>query len=241
MFFIDPSVKPKDENRGERGSVFFYVLLAIALFAALTYAVSRDKGGSTNIFTDKQAKLAAQEIIEYGNTVANAVQKLRLRGCTDTQISFENDIVAGYTNPNAPSDKSCHVFDINGGSIQFQQAPEPYANTGPLHYEGKYSFIYNTEWVGNGTTCGDPTCGDLLLILQPLDENICEVINKHLGYSTLPEDTAYGGVQFTGIYSATYNTLADEANGAEVIGKSAACFLRTNDNAYIYTQVLIAR
>ena len=50
-------------RKHEAGNIFFFILLAIALFAALSYAVSSNRGGSTNIFTEEQSKLAAQEII----------------------------------------------------------------------------------------------------------------------------------------------------------------------------------
>ena len=111
----------RNDRKTEQGNVFFYILIAVALFAALSYAVSRNNTGSTDIFTDEQAKLAAQEIIEYGNTVANAVQKLRLRGCSDTEISFENDIIDGYENG---TNTSCQVFHVDGGDINWTSIPE---------------------------------------------------------------------------------------------------------------------
>jgi len=226
----------------QNGNAIVLILVAIALFAALGVAFSNTSRTSSSFLSDAEAEAYANQIIAYGNDVKSAVKRLQLRGCSDTEISFENNVVSGYENPNSPTDKSCHVFDVAGGGLQWQEAPPPYANTGPLFYEGKFNFIRGTEWNGNGTTCGNETCGDLIMFLSFLDENICGIINNKLGYTTTPEDTLYGGIPFVGVYpSPLSQTLADEANGSEAIGRKSACFLRTSDTEYIYTQILIAR
>ncbi len=230
----------KADNNTQRGSVFVYILLAVALLAALSYAVSRGNRNSTSTMTDQQAKLAAQEIIEYGNTVAAAVQKLRLRGCLDTEISFENSTYAGYINPNAPSDKSCHVFDLNGGNIEYAKSPDPYFFLSNPVWRQSYGFMIGTEWEGNGNTCASNECVDLMMLLSPLDENICSAINKVLGISTIPEDTQLSGAPFQGAYAYS-KTIGDEAAGTAMIGKTAACFKNLSPADYRFTQVLIAR
>lgn len=227
-------------RHAERGNVLIYILIAVALIAALTYTVSRGSRGNTSTLTDQQAKLAAQEIIDYGNDVATAVQKLRLRGCSDTQISFENDIVTGYANPNAPSDNSCHVFDIAGGALSLPDPPAPFANTGVNFFDGKYSFIHAVEWNGVGQTCASPECVDLIMLMFPLNQSVCNQINTALGYNTDLRDTNLSGAQFQGTY--LYNsTIADELTGLNASNKNSACFFRTSDNSFTYAQVLIAR
>ena len=119
-------MKIKSVCNPQSGSAFLYIIIAIALLAALSVAVSRGNRGSTSTMSDQQAKLAAQEIIDYGNTVAAAVQKLRLRGCTDTQISFENSAIAGHVNPNAPADESCHILSPSGGNIGIHEFDQSY-------------------------------------------------------------------------------------------------------------------
>src|SRR5690606_26138536 len=95
-----------------------YILIAVALIAALSVLVSRGGQVNSGLITDQQAKIAAQEIIAYGNTVAGAVQKLRLRGVHETGISFENDYTsANYTNGNCGND-SCKIF-ASGGNIVY--------------------------------------------------------------------------------------------------------------------------
>jgi len=234
-------MKIKSVCNPQSGSAFLYIIIAIALLAALSVAVSRGNRGSTSTMSDQQAKLAAQEIIDYGNTVAAAVQKLRLRGCTDTQISFENNIVTGYANPNAPSDKSCHVFDPAGANIVFKgQIASEWLATAPMNWTFNRQFHINDV----GTTCSNPSCADLALNAQFLKKDICMEINDILGIenplSDAPIDTDHDYQPFIGSY-LTGNIVGDEAGSAGLSGKSAGCFYTTSTGAYHFYQVLIAR
>lgn len=232
---------PRNDAAKESGNVIVWILVAVALMAGLSYAFMGSSRTSGSFLTDTQAEAYASEIIAYGNEVKGAVKRLMLRGCSDTEISFENNVVSGYTNPNSPTDNSCHVFDLNGGGLQLINGPAPFANTGANFYDGKYAFINATQWTGNGTDCADASCVDNIMLFSWLNEDVCDKINSSLGYTGTPQDTAYGGNQFTGSYIYAANTLSDEAGGTETQGKKSACFFRTVDSTYIYTQVLIAR
>lgn len=49
----------------ERGSSFLIILLAVALFAALTYAIAKSSNGAKNL-SQEQVRLLASEIIDSG-------------------------------------------------------------------------------------------------------------------------------------------------------------------------------
>ncbi len=91
----------------------------IALFAALGFAISRGTQTGISGMTKQQTNLAATQILDYAQAIKNAVRELQINGCSDTEISFENAIVAGYNNPNSPSDGSCNVFHPNGGGLTY--------------------------------------------------------------------------------------------------------------------------
>lgn len=226
---IDPDLRRDDGRGSEQGNVFFYILIAIALFAALSYAVSRNNSGSTNIFTDEQAKLAAQEIIEYGNTVANAVQKLRLRGCSDTEISFQNNIVGGYINtPPSPADNSCHVFETNGGNINFN-----------LSNDAAYIFS-GSQLISNA---GDGAIGDLAIYLRDVPNDVCSRINQSLNITSnnvIPTDD---GTQATTLFTGNNYATGAAPNDDDPIIENhlTACVYATAEDENIFYQVLIAR
>jgi hypothetical protein len=163
----------------ENGNILFLILIAVALFAALSYAVtSTSRSGEGGISADK-AKLAATELMQYATQMSQAVNRLRvINGCTPTQISFERDPFDGsdtqYLNPNAPSDKRCHVFHSKGGGM----------------YEKKFDFLNNSGipmYVsGNegARQIGTDELADLYIRFQAADvtqmQQICSIINEKM-------------------------------------------------------------
>ncbi len=104
-----------------RGNALFLILIAVALFAALSYAVTKSDRSGKGV-EKEQAVLLASSFMEHGAQVAAAINRLKLiNNCTDDQISFENsvDTATDYANPNAPADKRCHVFHPDGSNVPF--------------------------------------------------------------------------------------------------------------------------
>ena len=205
----------------ERGSAILWILIAVGLFAALNYAFTNSTRTSTSLLTDTQAESYANQIIAYGNEVKSAIKRMQLRGCSDTEISFENAVVSGYSNPNSPSNKSCHVFDIAGGGLSWKNPPVPFYDTTETWFSGKYFFYTGTVWAGNGTTCSNDSCVDLIMELH-VDDSFCEVFNKKFNINNPIEETTWEGTQWTGTHSY-FSIFADEPNSVAANGKQAIC------------------
>ena len=94
------------------------ILIAVALFAALSYALSQQRDGTKGLSTEK-VRLLASDVIDMGNGLADANARLRLRRIADTAISFENSTVIGYINPNC-TDDSCKIFAFDGGGRDWE-------------------------------------------------------------------------------------------------------------------------
>lgn len=236
----------------ESGNVLFYILIAVALIAALSFAVVQSGGGGTKSITDERARLIASEIIEYSNVISAAVSQLKLRGCEDTEISFENDVVTTYANPNAPADEFCNVFSISGGGVQWRN-PEVDWLDATLTGNSNYAELLFT-----GKTCiqgfGPNDCvlnsggqdAELLFIVPYLKLEVCNAINKLLdrSFTTPPLDGANSwqtAPEFIGSYAGPliiYNATDDFEN------KHALCMrgkgVSTPQN-YAFYRVLIGR
>ena len=204
----------------ERGNIFFYILLGIVLFSALAYAVSRNRIGNTGV-SDQKAKLYASEIISYANQVNDAVNRLRLRGCKENEISFENSTSSLYPNSNAPTDKSCHVFGSSIGNLSFTSFPAeafgPCCSGNITTSLYRYPFfsgfaevyLIGTSGVSGGN--GTVSTADLKLIVFEINKNVCMKINEQLGVTsagTAPPTTCGTATNslisapFTGTYLA---------------------------------------
>lgn len=236
-------------TNNQSGNVLFYILIAVALLAALSYTVTQSGRGGTSRFSREDAGIAASEIIEYGNVLGNAVSQLRLRGYKDTELSFESNSLDGYTNPNCSED-GCKVFHINGGGVSYITPNEKWldSSSSAQDYYGDMSFY--------GQACTeDLTCysdgddnEDLIVFLPFLNKAICVAINDKLGITNplddAPVDAGCSGSavgKFVGVYSES-TALMD---GAGDISRTSGCFKQgacsgINDT-YHYYKVLIER
>lgn len=234
----------------EAGSIIVWIMIMVALFAALSYAVSQGSRSGTQSISDEQAGLAVTEILDYASAVKRVVQELQINGCSDTEISFENTVVSGYINPNAPTDNSCHVFHPTGGGLQYLPPNTEWLDitkSGDSAY-GNYT-ITGAARVENINT-SDP---DLNLILPLVNSKICSKINEKInlsGYTnTYPQDT--NGINigtsqyFEGVYGGSSIHLADTVDSLNITPKNMACIHETigctGGDCYNFYQVLIAR
>lgn len=248
----------------ERGSVLFILLIGVALFAALGYAVSNMmQGGATTNIGEEQSKLYANELLDYGRTMRQTVQNLRIsNGCSDTDISFENTIEGGYTNG---TNTACQVFHPDGGGMTYYKPDSKWLDTehsGESRY-GILFFMGNTcaNGVGldfnNSTICRDKTSNyaELIMVIPYIKENICHVIADTVNALTpsneIPIDHARAwpdsNPKFTGSYSSDYvlaNINGDDSSNT-LDGKMQGCFegggTHPASDTFHFYQVLIAR
>ncbi len=230
----------------QNGSALLIVLIAIALFAALSYAVFKGGSNSTSTLSDQQVKLAAEEIIAYSNTLATAVQKLRLAGCKDTQLDFSNTVwlnsgnvisyPAGY-NSNAPA-SGCSVFSSSDGKVTPVFFPRNYFINGAFFTIQGSSRIRKVSWPG----IGDEASQELIYNLPNVTREICLKINTLLGIENPGGEPATysAGSQsdFTGNYATSSTPMS--FSSSDYNGKSASC-INGGGVKYFYQKVLIAR
>ncbi len=232
-----------NHSASQRGSSFFLILLGIAIFAALSFAVLQGGRVSQSSLSADQARLAAQDILQYADAVAKAVQTLRLRGCTDREISFAGH-PTGVANPSAPTDESCHVFSLSGGKVNAKIADSTYYKTGNT-WSGQWRFTGDDDLIGIGTNgCSDNTCAELIMTLYDVKPDICAAIEKIVANNTTmaTENDAMMWNNFAGSYYATPEIVGDDTGGAPMHGRGSGCFFEDGGaNAYVYYHVLIAR
>jgi hypothetical protein len=233
-------MKRINNNNAERGNILFYILIAVALLAALIFAVGQSGRGSAQHVSEEKAKLVAGEITDYANSVSNAFAQLRLRGCKLEQVSFENSIIAGYANPDAPVDKTCHVFELAGGGITFKNPPAE-AGTGAIQL-----ITGELEVTEVGATNGDDNSVDLLFVSGPLSEAVCFQLNERLDVPNPSDAPPPGEAEFNSLQKYTGEMtqeaeLGNDPASAAFRGRSAACIQDTNDNLYYFYKVLAAR
>lgn len=242
----------------QAGNVFILIMLGVFLFGALMYSFTKSGQQGAGNLTNQQANIAAQEILNYARLVEGSVDRVRRNGCSETEISFDNAVVAGYSNPNSPTDKSCHIFDDEGGKLSYAEIPEDRLD---LFFKATHSADVNRtwgEWIysgannypGIGKTC-DPSsqCKELAANIHFINKEICFAINNLVNIDLVsgdapPEKTSSppGGIaghKFIGAYHTTSRGVDDGVSGA-----NTACLKVENDSGddyYFFYHVLLAR
>ena len=215
-------------RRGEHGNVVFYIFLAVALFGALSFAVSQSGRESGDSAVLEQNRLRATEIIDYTDTVAKAVGMIRLRGTRLTALRFSSN---GTTEND--------VFSPDGGAVNYHRASgDAITTTTPEDFQ----FVTGNAVENIGSTCTMDTCTELLMVLGQVKPGVCTAINKLGGINppdfVPPQDTS---IDLTHPFTGTLNytaKLGDEASSASLSGQMFGCFLNGDDSANYYYRVL---
>lgn len=235
--------------KSNSGNVLFLILIAVALFAALSYAVtSSSRGGGIDAKKDS-SELIASEIMNYVSSLEQAVTRLRVsNGCSLSQISFENSVDINYTNTFSRTDKSCNVFHQNGGGMYWKKANQNWfvgtsvASTYASYQTTSYGQFYFPNSicvleVGTGVCPPDGTGNELVVGLAFLTEGICQAINDRLGTTM---NVIVGSILGKGDNSQRYRGQFPSSPMYAVLeatGQRTACML-TSKTGYTFYHVL---
>lgn len=226
----------------ESGNVFFYIFLGVALFGALTYAVSQSGRGSVDNITREQSRLLATEIVDYSNAVSKAVGMMRLRGVTLAQLRFAHTAlpVADYGNPDT-IDPPHLVFHAEGGGVVYSAPPAEILSTPGQ----QWMFLVRNQIDGVGTTCPTAACSELIMAVGRIRDEVCSAINALAGIGdggTIPNHSRFiiDG-KFNGAINGTPEVLGDESGSAVLNGKTYACLKSDLDGRNYFYRVLWAQ
>lgn len=224
------------QNRhSEAGNVFMFILLGIVLFGALAFTIARGfRSDTTSSISARQAELAATDVLNYAQRMERAVNRLRRNGTSESDISFDDPALTGYNHTPAVAD-SDKVFNSSGGNIGYV-APAANSNDGTdWHFTGRTCIAD----LGTGATgCdsdADATNEELIMVLNNVNQAVCEEINDSLNITGVPTDTGGG--------TSTNNYQGSFADDTEIILAggpfSTACFSDGTNNHFYF--VLLAR
>jgi hypothetical protein len=175
------------------GNVLFIILIAVALFAALSYAVSSSFRGGGDTITDEQARIGAGDILRSMQAIKEGYTYLMNQGCSIDDIAFDSP---------ATTNLNCQIFHPQGAGIAYPQNFGKYQSTPTA-----MTFPSNIVVTNLGTATAER-----MVHFDAVNSAVCEAVNKQLQYdftSTPAQDTT------------TANTYGDVVT--EFAGRTAGC------------------
>ena len=215
-------------NSAERGNVLFYILIAVALFAALSYTVSQSFRGGTNTITDEQARVSAGELLRTMESISQGYGYLWTQeGCSIDEISFIKSGKAigaeDFDAASPKSDDSCDIFSPLGAGIAYPENLDNYqipADAGSALNKLTFWFSGSNPGGTYGVDELGTTSGDHMVWLQAVNFNICLNVNKALSHANYTNDIVDAG------------NLVGDATGNTFQGQKAGCRARAAGGPY---------
>lgn len=227
----------------ERGNVLFLILIAVALFAALSYAVTQSTRGGGEGANSETNLVNSAQITQYPATVRTSIIRMAIRG-VDFE-DFEFNPPADFDD--CTRDEAC-AFHPDGGGATYVTAPAAVMADGD---PGTWHFNINFEIANIGISEATNIDGNEVIAFLPgISRGLCERINDELG---ITGDTGAGS-DLSAIYELdmddSYSLPATETilgvagtSTVGLLGQPFGCFQNNagSDGEYVYYHVLLER
>ncbi len=219
------------QKNKQSGNALIYVLIAIALFAALGFTLARqNQDSNTNEVDEAKADLYALELITYASQVKSVINQMIFSGSKINNLVFTLPSEAGFNA--AP-----HIHKIyhpQGGGLTPANLPakavsEISSPPAAGWYLGNFN---NVEWT-------DSASSDVILTAYQISKPVCEAINdKITGSTTIP--ALIGDLDDYLLDTVTNNDL-DIASCAACEGYMSLCVSNSAVSAYAFYNVVADR
>lgn len=238
------AVSIQANRQGERGNVLFLILIAVALFAALSYAVTQSTRSGSGDASSETSLISSAQLTQYPAGIRTAIVRMIIGGVQVEDLHFNPPSDFGNLPVNG---ERFGVFHPQGGGAISTLAPSEVLAPGAT---GQWYFNANGQIEGIGLS--DPANGnanDLIAFLPGISSSVCRKINQELGIGDVtPAGPAYTP-SAAGDYMDDSYTFPVGGDGADfTIGNAATdefenqpfgCY--ENGGTYVYYHVLVER
>ena len=164
----------------ERGNVLFLILIAVALFAALSFAATQTLRSTPQDPQGDTQKLGAATLIQHTTFIAQAVQTMAMRRITGESFCFDSPLWGHNNYYHAACDNADNrVFSTSGsgGGASVVPVPDGINDGSPWYITGQSCII---EAAQNCNTNGNQD-EDIILFVPHIYREVCIALNDKLG------------------------------------------------------------
>lgn len=223
----------------QKGNALFLILIAVALFAALSYAVTSSSRGGGGI--DKEtARMQASILMQRAAHIERALKRIMLIGnYAPTHVEFQGSSTnfPGANNPNCSID-DCQIWTPEALGIEYDPpkttwlAPDP----GGDDRWGQYRVHTNDlDGIGDDDDC------DAMLVVNYLSKDMCIAVNRIAGIEMAAGNPprSINGLNTYGRYIHTNcgNELVDTNSALD--GHYTGCFEIDTGGMYVFYHTML--
>lgn len=235
--------------KNQKGNVLFLILIAVALFAALSYAVTQSSrsGGDASRETNV---INTASLTQYPNSVRTSVLRLIIAGVDPLDIYFNmpDQFTTASGHSHFASREAAGVFHPQGGGAAYQQVP---ANLTAGLQALDWAFNADFEIPLLGLSQASSGSGnDLIAFADGVTESICGRVNRELhNDDVIPVLSAPVTINNnrTATTTAPTNPTTETVLDAQIDGnnwfsnKAFGCFRNGSSGNYVFYYVLAER
>lgn len=211
----------------ESGNVLFLILIAVALFAALSYAVTQSSRSGGSDASSETAAVNAGALTQYPTGVRTAMLRMSIAGIPVENIEFNEPAnFAGCSTPSGGLTAGNCIFHPNGGGATFQDSPPSAmasASAGTWYFNKNFAF-------------GDigSSSADFATFLPGITEGLCKELNKRYSISaiTIYVPTANSMTQSIGGGTGYVDTASNTTGSVTAIPNAVAWPVALNGHPY---------
>lgn len=240
----------ENKRSGERGNVLFLILIAVALFAALSYAVTQSTRSGSGDASGETALISSAQLTQYPAGVRTSIVRMVIAGTDVNELKFNPP--SDFDSLTTDDERRSAVFHPQGGGAVFTNAPVDMMATSGPNPAGNWYFNMDNQIQDIGlTNIASSEGSDVIAYLPGVTQTVCRKMNEELGLgSQIPTGPTYtpsgpqespGATNFmNGDYSAPEPALNVIGQGGdELTGQPFACY--ENGGVYVYYHVLVER
>src|SRR5690606_6179950 len=112
---IDMSQCP--QRTKEQGNALFLILIAVVLFAALTYAITQSGRGGGDVGRETH-QITGTALTQYTTSIRTAITRMLIRGIAVDELKFDPPHATAYE---VSADVRYQVFHPDGGGVGYQK------------------------------------------------------------------------------------------------------------------------
>ena len=217
--------KQQSMTQNESGNVLFLILIAIALFGALSFTMTQNQRGSTRYVQDQRIVTEVSRLLTHTGIIRAALHRMMSDGVTAATFSAEEPVADAATYVVAPHEHK--IYHILGGGVTF------------IGSIGDASDIEINSDV-TITDVGATPAAEIVLTTPVDGLRTCQEINMMLhGRTTIFEIT---DAAYTDLLGETAVTLSDATTCNAGGGCDAVAYqcVVNSSGAYAYYHVLHA-